>query len=41
MKKNKDYFIGSDNVFADPEFPNPEERLAKAELALQINRIIK
>ncbi len=41
MKKNKDYFIGSDNVFADLGLPNPEERLAKAELALQINRLIK
>ena len=41
MKKNKDYFIGSGNVFADLELPNPEERLAKAELALQINRLIK
>jgi len=41
MKKNKDYFIGSDNVFADLGLPNPEERLAKAELAFQINRLIK
>lgn len=41
MKKNKNYFIGSGNVFADLELPNPEERLAKAELALQINRLIK
>jgi predicted XRE-type DNA-binding protein len=41
MKKNKDYFIGSDNVFADLGLPNPEERLAKAELALQINRLIQ
>lgn len=41
MKKNKDYFIGSGNVFDDLELPNPEERLAKAELALQINRLIK
>jgi predicted XRE-type DNA-binding protein/predicted RNase H-like HicB family nuclease len=41
MKKNKDYFIGSGNVFADLGLPNPEELLAKAELALQINRLIK
>lgn len=41
MKKNKDYFIGSDNVFADLGLPNPEELLAKAELAMQINRLIK
>jgi len=41
MKKNKDYFVSSGNVFADLGLPNPEERLAKAELALQINRLIK
>lgn len=31
----------SKNVFADLGLPNPEERLAKAELALQINRLIE
>ena len=41
MKKNKDYEIGSGNVFADLELPNPGELLAKAELARQINIIIK
>lgn len=41
MKKNKNFSIGSENVFADLGLPNPEERLAKAELALQINRLIK
>ena len=41
MKKNKDYFISSGNVFADLGFPNPEEMLAKAELARQINNLIK
>ena len=41
MKKNKNYEISSGNVFADLGLPNPEERLAKAELALQINRLIK
>ena len=41
MKKNKDYLISSGNVFADLGLPDPEERLAKAELALQINRLIK
>ncbi len=35
------YEISSGNVFADLGLPNPEERLAKAELALQINRLIK
>lgn len=32
---------GSGNVFADLGLPNPEERLAKAELALAITRAIK
>lgn len=32
---------GSGNVFADLGLPNPEERLAKAELAFQISRIIE
>jgi predicted XRE-type DNA-binding protein len=32
---------GSGNVFADLGLPNPEERLAKAQLALQISRIIE
>lgn len=32
---------GSGNVFADLGLPNPEERLAKAQLALEIGRILK
>ncbi len=32
---------GSGNVFADLGLANPEERLAKAELALAISRVIK
>jgi predicted XRE-type DNA-binding protein len=32
---------GSGNVFADLGLPNPEERLTKAELALQIGAIIE
>lgn len=32
---------GSGNVFADLGLPNPEERLAKADLALAISRAIK
>lgn len=32
---------GSTNVFADLEMPDAEEKLAKAELALKINQIIK
>ena len=33
--------IGSDNVFADLNLPNPEERLIKAELARRISDIIR
>ncbi|HUF30789.1 MAG TPA: helix-turn-helix transcriptional regulator [Gemmatimonadaceae bacterium] len=32
---------GSGNVFADMELPNPEERLAKAQLAHAISRVIQ
>jgi predicted XRE-type DNA-binding protein len=32
---------GSGNVFADLGLPNPEERLAKAQLALKISEIIE
>lgn len=32
---------GSGNVFADLGLPNPEERMAKAELAYAISRAIK
>jgi hypothetical protein len=31
---------GSGNVFADIGLPNPEEALAKAEIARQVNRIV-
>ena len=31
---------GSGNVFADLGLPNPEEALAKAEIARQVNRIL-
>jgi len=31
---------GSGNVFADIGVPNPEEALAKAEIALRVNRIL-
>ncbi|MDR3550735.1 MAG: helix-turn-helix transcriptional regulator [Candidatus Babeliales bacterium] len=41
MKKNIEYEIGSGNVFADLGLANPEERLAKAKLAIQINDLIK
>jgi hypothetical protein len=31
---------GSGNVFADIGLPNPEEALAKAEIARQVNRLL-
>jgi len=33
--------MGSDNVFADLDMPDAEEKLAKAELSFKINQIIK
>jgi len=39
-KMKKDYTMGSGNVFADLELPNPEERLAKARLAIEIGKLI-
>lgn len=42
MKKKKiDYEISSGNVFADLGLPDAEEMLAKANLAIQINDLIK
>lgn len=45
MKKNKKSDItieeSSGNVFADLDVPHPKEYLVKAELAIQINKIIK
>jgi predicted XRE-type DNA-binding protein len=41
MKKNSDCEISSGNIFADLGFPNPEERLAKVELVIQIKDLIK
>jgi predicted XRE-type DNA-binding protein len=32
--------VGSDNIFADLGLPNPEEHLAKAELASRISKAI-
>ena len=37
----EEYIKSSGNVFADLGFPDAEERLAKAELARQIEHIIK
>jgi predicted XRE-type DNA-binding protein len=41
MKKVIKYAESSGNVFADLGFENPEEALAKAELARQIAKLIK
>jgi len=41
MKEEIEVYHGSGNVFADMGLPNPEERLAKAELAIKIHDIIK
>jgi predicted XRE-type DNA-binding protein len=40
-KRKRDYVIGSGNVFADLGVPNPEEALAKAELASKIAILIR
>jgi len=41
FQENKDLEVSSENIFADLGLPNPEERLAKAKLAMQINILIK
>jgi predicted XRE-type DNA-binding protein len=41
MKIKHEYMVSSGNVFEDLELENPEECLAKAELARQINNLIK
>src|SRR3990170_7161255 len=41
MKKDKNYQVSSGNLFADLGIINPEERFAKAELAYQINTLIR
>ena len=38
---NEQYEEGSTNVFADLDMPDASEKLAKVELALKINQIIK
>ena len=40
MNKKKDYTISIGNIFADLGFPDAEERMAKVNLALQINALI-
>ena len=41
MRKKADYTQSSGNVFADLGLPNAEERLLKAQLAVQIRRFIE
>jgi len=41
MAKTIDVEKGSGNVFADLGLPNPEERLAKADLAIRIAGVIR
>jgi predicted XRE-type DNA-binding protein len=41
MSKKKDYTVSSGNIFADLDFFDAEERMAKVNLALQINIVIK
>ena len=40
-KRVKDYTVSSGNVFADLRLPNPEEALAKAELANKIAELVR
>jgi predicted XRE-type DNA-binding protein len=40
-KRTKDHVVSSGNVFADLGLPNPEEALAKAELAHKIALLIQ
>jgi len=40
-KRELDYTVSSGNVFADLGLPNPEELLAKAELANKITVLIR
>ena len=41
VKINLEIIKGTDNIFADLGFDNPEEYKVKADLAMEINRIIK
>jgi len=41
MNTKKDFIVSSGNIFADLGFPDAEERMAKVNLALQINVLIK
>ena len=41
ISREKAVTVGSGNVFADLGIPNPEQELLKAELTLQIHRLIE
>ena len=41
MSKKSDYTIGSDNIYADLGFDDPELELSKAQLASQISALIE
>lgn len=41
MNKKKDFTISSGNIFTDLGFADAEERMAKVNLAIQINLLIK
>lgn len=41
MTEKIEFEVGSGNVFADLGLPNPEERLAKAELASRIGEAVR
>jgi predicted XRE-type DNA-binding protein len=41
MTKATEVEVGSGNIFADLALPNPEERLAKAGLAIRIAAVIR
>ncbi len=40
VKRDSDYTVSSGNIFADLDLPNPEELLAKADLAHKIAMLI-
>lgn len=40
-KKSIEWTMGSNNVFADLEMPDAQEKLVKAELVFKINQLIK
>lgn len=41
MKKNNDYEIGSDNIFADLELKQSDELMTRAKLLFKVSSLIK